>query len=495
MALLGFALLLAAWVGGNPPGASPDEPASVVKALGAAQGEWTGRAAPGTTLPPGHTPLQTQFFRDYSQTFAVPAGVRGVPQPACYAMHPQQSAACETTDRPTAGRLPAGFIGPYAPFVYVPMGLPALPLHSSAAITVAIRAATAAMCLALLSGAVLVGRSRLHLAGVVLATTPMVVFLSSSVSTSGLEVLSATCLLSSVLALRRGPAAGPGTWAWLGASGVVLAVARPLGPVEVVLAAVLALVLVGPRGAARRVRSGGAAATTACVAVAVATGVAVLWSALVLPPASAPLSDAARFAGDALDSVPARLPQLVGVFGWLDTPLPLPALVVVAVLAGAVVAAGIALGRAADRVALVLGLVAVPVLLFALQADTQLPFGFGVQGRYALPVAVALPLLAAHVLQERGGSVSRSAAALAPVVTVLMAAVQLVAWWYNARRYAYGTDGPLWWLGTPVEWAPAGGWRPWAALAVAGALLLAVSGLGRTATTASGTAASSTHPH
>jgi len=91
-------------------------------------------------------------------------------------------------------------------------------------------------------------------------------------------------------------------------------------------------------------------------------------------------------------------------------------------------------------------------------------------GTYLLPVLVMIPLVAGVAL-ERGG--------LRPRLDTLLlgagaAVLQLVAFWYEGRRYAVGRHGPL--LFPPVaRWAPPGGWWPWLILAAVGAALLALS--------------------
>jgi hypothetical protein len=59
----------------------------------------------------------------------------------------------------------------------------------------------------------------------------------------------------------------------------------------------------------------------------------------------------------------------------------------------------------------------------------------------------------------------------------LVATLHFVALWFNARRYAVGTDGPVFFLGRS-HWAPLGGWVPWLLVAAVGAVLLGWVALG-----------------
>jgi hypothetical protein len=140
--------------------------------------------------------------------------------------------------------------------------------------------------------------------------------------------------------------------------------------------------------------------------------------------------------------------QMVGVFGELDTPLPVGLwagwLVLVAVLAG------IALARGSTRQRVVLALTAlataaVPVVAQALAVP---PVGARWQGRYGLPLAVLVPVVAAMALRPRRRDQPWVLAVLAVAVVVQVGAVATVA-----RRYQVGTDGAVWYLGHA-------GWRP-----------------------------------
>jgi hypothetical protein len=86
-----------------------------------------------------------------------------------------------------------------------------------------------------------------------------------------------------------------------------------------------------------------------------------------------------------------------------------------------------------------------------------------------LPIVVAVPLLAGGALNRNRGRVSaRWLRALAIGVPVAVAAMQLVAWFVDARRYAVGGSGAIWFLDS-AAWSPPAGWWTWlAATALAG---------------------------
>ena len=86
------------------------------------------------------------------------------------------------------------------------------------------------------------------------------------------------------------------------------------------------------------------------------------------------------------------------------------------------------------------GTAAAPVVL---QLPTNVDSGLIWQGRYALPVALGVPVLAALVLRvdgtESGEGHRRTARATVPVLLV----AQVGAFRWGAHRYAEGLDGQL----------------------------------------------------
>jgi hypothetical protein len=92
------------------------------------------------------------------------------------------------------------------------------------------------------------------------------------------------------------------------------------------------------------------------------------------------------------------------------------------------------------------------------------------QARYVLPVLIAVPLLIAEILRPHAAGPTGPAPAAAIGV---LAALQLVAWWVNARSSA-GHPGSIWFL-SHASWSPPLGWWPWLVLALTGASLLVLS--------------------
>src|SRR5205823_15064539 len=158
--------------------------------------------------------------------------------------------------------------------------------------------------------------------------------------------------------------------------------------------------------------------------------------------------------------LPDQLHELVGVFGWLDTRLPSGVYLSWAGAAALVFATALVVGTWRSRVVLVGALLGLPVVTIVYGILIAYPMGTRVQGRWVLPLAVVLPLLAGEVVSARA-SWRRWAGALTLLGGLVAAGSHVIAIVTNARRYA----GP-----TLADWAPPLGWVPWFVVVVVGAV-------------------------
>ncbi|HZV53080.1 MAG TPA: DUF2142 domain-containing protein [Candidatus Dormibacteraeota bacterium] len=430
LTLLGLASLVAAWIFANPVGAAPQEPAYVVRALAAVSG-------------------------------AVPA--RLVPPQPCFAHRPERTAACLRSAPPATGvRGPEA--GVLTPFLALPTGLVERLASDGYRATYLARALLGLICLLLLGAAArMLGRwGPWPLTGLVVAATPMLVFLSSTATTVGVETCAAICFGAALLVRCQGED-GDGTLLPLAVSGALLALARPAGVVFLLAVVVILLPLLR----ISRLRGPGTAIALLVVAAAAVLGAS--WSLTHQPHHTTSGPALARALLAVLGARGALLNLQVGIFGWQDTVPPALLLVLWELMLGLLAAAGLALGGRRLRLALVLAMV-VPVLLAAALRTVVVRPDWDTGGTYLLPALAMVPLVAGASL-ERGG--------LRPRLDTLLlgagaAALQLVALWYDGRRYAVGRHGPLV-FPSLAQWTPPGGWWPWLALATVGAVLLALS--------------------
>jgi hypothetical protein len=448
--------LSALWALANPVFASPDEPANVVRAEALAHGELTGRE------PRGRLDGQFRRVRDSARIVRAPEVYRRVSGPPCFADE-KSIAACfgfqgssrdtdvvtYAAEQPPAYHAVVGIAswvrGPGAGTVYVMRFLTALMTGAFLATAItALRRATAPLLLA---------------AGLLLAVTPMVLFMSSAVNPNGVEIGAAIALwvCGIVLVSDARTHVDNRLVTAVGIAGCALALSRQLGPLWLGLIA-LAIVGVSSRGRlARLARSGWARVWLVAVGACVVGQVA--WDAVVRP-RDATLADRAPAGLSSLEAIEDAIGstfdwyrEMIGWFGWVDTPAPVLTWLLWTSALAFFVFVAIAWARRRD-VAVVLavlaGSVVVPVVIAATPYRAA---GTAWQGRYTLPLAVGVPILAAFALAstERGRELVTRRFLF--TVGVVVGVAQFLAFAQNLRRYTVGYDGELQYWKAP-EWLP-----------------------------------------
>lgn len=446
VALLAFLLTGGAWALGLPAFSGPDEPAHVYRALAVTSGQLRGPSIDRVEqLPDG------SVFRDPATQVEVPAEFVALADEAeCFAFDPETSADCQDPIAPDRDTVDVGTqFGRYPPLYYALVGWPGHLLSATPAVH-AMRLISVTLCaipLALAAG-LLAGRP-IRLLGLGLAATPTLVFLAGTVNPSGPEI--AFAILLWVLADRIGRNGGQTRSGAVFAAAVtaaLLAAMRPVSPAFVVAIAVVAMVR---HGSLDRLRDLSARmdvrAATAIAAIGVGLSVAwLVWAdpfdALIgtsMPGLSMPMA-----AWRSLSRTPHRIIEMIGVFGWLDTYAHIPVYVAWLSLTAALVATAGALGRWRDRGALgfvLLGVLLMPVASEALQAPD---LGFIWQGRYTLPLAVGVWMVAAQVVDERLATTRVSRVGQwAALLWVPLAVAHMVAFAAAMRRHLDGLPAPL----------------------------------------------------
>jgi hypothetical protein len=474
--VLGLALLSLAWLISDPPSAAPDEPAHYIKALGAGSGDLLG--SPGHYATGLDNGPQLAFFNQLVRGFHVPANL--APPAPCFAHLPARSAACLTfSSNPPQTEL--SYIGRYGPFLYILPGLLMRAASDPERAYLLGRLGFAIVNLLVLAGALLLLRgpgAEPRLAGMLLAITPMVVFLSSSLNPSGPEICASIAFTA--LLLKQSQEGGRQNQLWIGiaAAGAVLALSRPLSFLWLFLALALLLALEGPSRLRARFRAGGRTALIAAGVDALAVLLAISWTVAFQHPVRAALTDLPGKLVASWNQVPELLLQAVGSFGWLDTPLPYAVYLLWLGLSGALVLLALLLAGWRER-AVVIGILgATLVVLMAESVLVLMPTGFLLQGRYVLPAAVMAPLLAGEIVFRRRRRLPALPSRLGwALLAAAVAGQQLMAWLVNGHRFAVGSQGRLNFIMHP-EWSPPGGWILCLVLALLGASALLAGGLG-----------------
>ena len=462
-----FALLGVAWTLSSPLMGAPDEPAQTVKAVAVARGEWRGEDRQRTS----DFYLRTNWI---DTIVTVPKGYADLDGlNACYLFQPDTPSGCapQPVDDETLVEA-ATYVGTYPPTYYLLVGWPSRFLPASQgtwAMRLASLVASAAMVGLAAAACRRMGRAGFLGAGVLVALTPVSVYLASVINPNGFEITAAIAVWATafVVVTRSGVSgadlrspSGPTTadLARLAVAFVLLAGTRALSPAFAVgilaTAALAGLHRDDFRALARRTD---ARITAAAMAIgAVAAGGWVLWSRGYDNVAGAPAVGLTL--GSALSEswsrLPRRLHEMFGYFGWLEVPAPPALLVLWTILIVVLVVGALVVGTWRQRgvlVALLAFAVAFHVVPEALSASRQ---GFIGQGRYALPVAVGVPILAAWIVAARARTGQLWWRRTAMTVAVAWALGQSLGLAALLRRHVVGNDNDLFAFIGGTGWEP-----------------------------------------
>jgi hypothetical protein len=445
---------MAAWSLATPLFAAPDEPVQVVKAAAVVRGELTGTFT-GQRQPAWGIVTVPANFAD------------SLNLPVCFHRKATVPASCEASaplsSTPTAAWI---YNARYPPLYYAIVGLPSL-LGVGPWVVYLMRLTSGALAAVFVALAVAAARiwsrSRLVLVGVLVAATPMVLFLGGVVNPSGLEVAAAiaTWTCGSILFLEHLADPPPGLVGATAASAAVFELTRGISPLWLALSFVALLAVSDLRhlGGFFRHRS----VLVALGALLAVGGLALAWT----------------FSEHALDVISAKglgptpestiletsfahndyyLPGMVGVFGWFDTYAPTFTYVVWYGLVGVLGLLGAAAARVRQALCLAVLTAAIVVVPVAISSSQVHRYGYTWSGRDTLPLAVGLPILAACLLGRSVVAAYRTR--LASIVGALALAAQLAAFFEALRRYAVGTTGADFGFLVHASWRPPGGFAP-----------------------------------
>jgi hypothetical protein len=436
----GFFLLYAAWSIATPLMAAPDEPVQMMKAVAVVHGQLIGSQPHGAGS--AYTVVRVPSVYAHAGTI-----------PSCFAFKGTQPASCAPPVQGSSDDIPVQiYTGRYPPLYYAIVGLPSLAMSSASGVYAMrlVSAALNALFLAFAVTAVAVwSRSRLLVVGVAVCVTPSALSFGGVVNPSGFEASAAICLWCSalVLALERSTDPPRLLVALVGLSGCVTVLVRGLSPLWVVMIGVSVAGLAGARplaelGRRRSVQVAGGAIVLAAV-------LALLWivhahTLDVIPSINpAPPGDSTgQLFVITFEHTGRFLHEMIGEFGWLDTPAPEATYLAWIGALGLLAAGAVVVSRRRQTAVFLLVVAAailVPVLISTSQAHKE---GYVWQGKDSLPFAVGVPLVAAELL-GLSGVLERVRGRLAWCIGMGLAAVSAVTYAGTLRRYAVGLHGPL----------------------------------------------------
>jgi hypothetical protein len=450
-------VLCGLWAISQPVFAGPDEPSNVIRATALAHGRLTGDE------PRGPVARKLRPVKDSVRIVQAPAIYASIGAVPCFADHVDLLAPCLRFRGPTEDADVATYSARQPPAYYAAVGLASWAHHASTATVHLMRLVSAVITGALLASAITaVHRSATPLLlgiGLAVAVTPMVLFLGGLVNPSGPEIAAALAfwVCSLVLVSRPGARVDNTVVTGAGVAGCVLALSRQLGPLWLVLIAVVVLAMASREALRNLARSTWVRVWGGLI---VASALAQVTWDLIVQPRDPTLAGRAPSGLSWLEQVQDSFGQtfrwyreMIGWFGWLDNPaatlvwIPWTATLAFLVF---VALAWIRRRHAVVLLALLTAVVVVPVVVNSTPYNADGTFW---QGSYTLPLAVGVPILAAFTLAatERGRDLVNGRLVL--VVGLVVGFGQFLAFAQDLRRYTVGVDGPLAYFQRP-QWNP-----------------------------------------
>jgi hypothetical protein len=482
---LAFALLGFAWAGANPPAAAPDEHAHFVKAYATGSGQLLGEvrvSSPDRSVSKEAEGRSAEWMGVTTRWFRIPARLLPPTSAFCFAFDRERTADCQNFGESRWGdiEVAAGtHVGTYSPFPYVVPGLAAQGAPTFQAAMWRGRIAGLAVCTLFLGwAAMLLQRRGLYsLIGLVCVTTPMVVFLSSSLNTSGLEITAAMLFWAAAITVMRDPGGSTAAaWTAFAVGGITLSMTRPLGAILLGVSVPFIVCFAGIPNVLGGLRRTPHAATVAITLVAISCMASLYWAHAAIPHPSIDFGLAVSSLGEAVKDLPNQAREVVGIFGWNDTTMPLPAYLLGLLFLGSLGVLGLAFGSTPERLTIVGLSLAIVSINIALAVFVEAQIGFGMQARYLMPLVVGLCLMSGDVLQRQSKRQFSRATGyrLAAATFAASALLHVVGFLSNQHRYAVGTSAS-WAIPWPSRWSPEGGLMLWTIVAAIGCAVLAAA--------------------
>ncbi|MFM9119350.1 MAG: DUF2142 domain-containing protein [Acidimicrobiaceae bacterium] len=382
---LSFFFLIAVWSTLTPLFSGPDEPASYIRGAAIVRGQFT-----GTDIAPSETTAYWSTYVDIPQQFGVAQLV-----PWCFVGKPDVPACSQPLESLTPVEDPRTDMGRYPPTGYFFGGLGSLIGATDVSVYLS-RFFNALVSSVFFALAIKtwrdINRSPIS---ILAAISPGVIFASSVISASALEISAATCMWAS-------------SYAWMKqnsklnsfsiiASGTMLALARPPGPIYLLITVFLVFFSTTP---SESFKSFAKRSKVVMLILGTSTLLAAVWQLFIYSHnldksyVEEETPNLFEIIQQSLNDITRKIAESIGNFGWLDTPAP------TIVIWCFVVFSAIAVFRTwqtmtfRHRAAIsVLPLITISMMVYLNWSTQKYGGNFGVQGRHLTPLIVGIPIL------------------------------------------------------------------------------------------------------
>ncbi len=385
---LAFFLVIGVWSQLTPLFAAPDEPASYIRGAALVRGELV-----GTDIAASQSTSYWSTYVDIPQQFGVAQLV-----PWCFVGKPDTPACSQPLETLTPVEQPRTDMGRYPPVGYFASGLGSLVGATDFSVRLG-RLINAAFCSFLISlGCVNILSNRRSIIVVLAAVTPGVIFFSSVISSSAIEISASICLWCSITTLLSSTKISFLTFNSVAISSSLLTLARPIGIINVAIIVGIALITHAnlKESIARIISSWRIIFATIISLLAMVAWYSKIYSyhlgeRVVTDPSNPTFR---QIVEQSLNDTSAKIGESIGNFGWLDTPTPVFVVWFFVALFAVIIAQNWHQVTKANRYAVVCLALLIPFLMIFINRNTQnLLRTYGVQGRYLTPLIAGIPII------------------------------------------------------------------------------------------------------
>ena len=385
-----FFSLMVVWSFLTPLFSGPDEPSNFIRSAAVVRGEWAGENYPAS--------IEKSYWTTYVHIDPQFGTANAIPW--CFAPFPEKpGCGIAVEDAPVVDIPTWTNMGRYPPLPFVISGIGTVFGATNLSVFMARAMTSIVSALLIACSAYAIMRRKQSLVGLLVALTPGTIFLASAMNPSAIEICSAIAVWSILPSIYAGQVHDRIIQYIFIVAGVLLIATRPIGIAMYVFVSVISWVAFGSTKLIPFIKANKVALLIhSLTAVLMAWWYVAVYSYQTSPSLTAgaeKVSISTQFTRS-MNHIPELLDQVVGNFGWLDTPIPRGALWLYVLCAAVVIIA--ALNQLGKRSALALTVLSATVVCVCIAVDINFyaMFGwFGAQGRHIAPILVGVPILVA----------------------------------------------------------------------------------------------------
>ena len=447
----------------TPLFSGPDEPSNFIRSAAVVRGEWIGENYPAS--------IEKSYWTTYVDIDPQFGTANAIPW--CFAPFPEKpGCGIAVEDGPVVDIPTWTNMGRYPPLPFVFSGLGTVFGATNLSVQMARVMTSLVSALLIAFSAYAIMFRKQSLVGLLAALTPGTIFLASAMNPSAIEICSAIAMWSILPSIHQGQVHDRIIRYAFIIAGVLLIATRPIGIAMYLVVSMVSWLAFGSAKFVPFIKANKFALSIhSLTAVLMAWWYVSVYSFQTSPSLTAgteKVSITTQFTRS-VNHIPELFDQVVGNFGWLDTPIPRGALWLYVIGAIVLIAASVKQLDKRKALALSLLLIAGVCVSIAIDINFYAMFGwFGAQGRHIAPILVGVPLLA--VSQNSFGKRFQIATVTGWSIVMLWAGLGAL------RRYTVGINGNNGFsMFTERTWNPAIGFWPAVILLVVSTLFVATT--------------------